>query len=154
MTELSQHSRLTRTASLIAGMAALIVVLVAPLSSVLGFASSPQAAHGCCTPEKKSKAAQDRAQEHCEHGLMSTAQGDTTQHSCGCHLMPQDAAVPGEVVALTSSTLSFGPAVAAPNNLQVDIPLAREPDEAKPTYALHLPAASQPLYLLHGVLLL
>jgi hypothetical protein len=68
--------------------------------------------------------------------------------------MPQDVAVPGEAVSLASSTLSFGPGVAAHNNLPVDIPLARGPDQGDPSYAPHLLPASQPLYLLHGVLLL
>ena len=66
--------------------------------------------------------------------------------------MPDDSAPSGDVVALTSTTFAFGPAVALKNNLQVDIPLARAPNQRAPSQHLGFRPASTPLYLLHGVL--
>lgn len=68
--------------------------------------------------------------------------------------VPADGALPTEAVALTSTTISFGAPVPAQSNAQVDIPLAREPDEAEPTRHLHIKATTSPLYLLNSVLLL
>ncbi len=129
-------------------MTALLLVLLAPLSAVLASETAAQNSHACCEKDQ----AKDEA--HCTHTSNPTTPHHQPAHSCDCHLVPDDGDPHADAVALTSSTVTFGPMVAAQTNLQVDIPLAREPDPNAALRHLRLEPASQPLYLLNSSLLL
>lgn len=151
MTPHSRHSRLPVATRLLAGLAALFMVLLGslvPLSAAPASGSASMDGHACCEQEEPA------TEDHCTHASTSTADANRPAHPCECHLRPDDADTPGETVALTNSTIAFGPAVASQNSLQVDIPLAREPDEPRPARHLDFKPATGPLYLLNSVLLI
>lgn len=144
----SPHGCPPRAAGLLAGLAALTVVLLMPVSPLLALGLTSHDTHACCQID------QTEEHERCVTGAGPTAHQEESSKRCGCHVVPADGALPTEAVALTSTTISFGAPVPAQSNAQVDIPLAREPDEAEPTRHLHIKATTSPLYLLNSVLLL
>ena len=148
MSHQSAYNYPPRAAGLLAALAALTVVLLMPVSPLLALGLTVHDAHECC------QADQAEEHEHCMTGAGPTAHQEPTSKQCGCHVVPADGALPAEAVALTSATISFGAPVPAQSNAQIDIPLAREPDEAEPTHHLHRKAPAAPLYLLNSVLLI
>lgn len=148
MTRDSRHNRLTMAVSLLASLAAVLAVLLAPLSAAFAGVSAPGEAHACCKEQTSEPS------EHCAPSVIAPGNHAHPDGPCECHVMPDTGVAVEAAAALTSSTHSFDPAVAAQNNLQVDIPLAREPDDtASARHATFQPAAP-PLYLLNSVLLL
>jgi hypothetical protein len=134
-------------AGFLSGLAALLLVLTAPLSAAFAVEAGGSDAHACCQSVEETSAG------HADgHDCAPMAAPTSTSHPCGCHLTPDDGE-PGAAVSLTASTVTFGAPVAAQTNIQVDIPLAREPDEPAPAAALQ-PKPSSALYLLNSVLLL
>lgn len=129
------------------GLAALAMVLLAPVASAVALGQSSHSGHECCQNDEPKE-------DHCARSAMSTAHQTHSSKQCDCHIAPADSALPGEAVALTGSTFAFGATVAAQTNLQIDIPLAREPDGVAAPAGLRLKPVSPPLYLLNSVLLL
>lgn len=76
-----------------------------------------------------------------------------TPQECPCRIEPADDAPVGHVLALSPSTVTFGPMVAPQSNPQVDIPRPRATGLVPSAEHLRASPSSQPIYILNRVLL-
>lgn len=152
-----QHRGPGRATSLLAGLAGLLLVLLAPVAVAVGLESPSADEHACCPGEDSAeKQQQDSADaEACDSMTSCAAMTHSKQvpHSCSCHVMPEDSGQPADATGLIGSTFAFGQAVLTQTNLQIDIPRAREPDPVS-TSRLDFESTTTSLYLLHNAFLL
>ena len=131
--------------------ATVLFVMVAMFGGLFAVPSGAMAAqgtssnHDCCGP---SVAESDPCEPAVDCGMIQMPQ------DCRCRISTDDNRPVGHVLALSNSTVTFGPAIAPQSNPHVDLPLPRAPGLVPTAEHLRPSPPSQPLYILNNILLI
>ena len=130
--------------------AALAAVVFLTLASGAVFAASALAESGsadkCCCKSSSASSSASGEMNPCAHAGPSG--------ECPCHVAPADAWPPNDVLGLAAQTGSWAPVAMTPRSHTLEGPRARAAVRRAVVAPTHTPTPSQPLYLLHSILLL
>lgn len=140
---------------LLAAMVAIVfTVLVGGVGVVGGEAFAADGQSSCCCGSSESAQSNAGAMHHQKMQGGMDCHDSCQEHGCSCHISPDNNTPGGQTLALTSSTISFAPALPAQANAHIRLPEPRAPGVVRPTAATDSPHPSQPIYLLNSILLI
>ncbi|QDG50150.1 hypothetical protein FIV42_05195 [Persicimonas caeni] len=151
MTHLADiRQRLWLAATLVAIVFTVLVGGVGALGSE-AFAASQK--KSCCCDASGGDMVQKGQSHHQKAQSESDCHDVCQDHGCTCHIAPDNNTPAGNVLALSNSTISFAPALAAQDHLQLRLPQPRAPGVVSSPLA-PIPPHSPPLFLLHQTFLI
>lgn len=134
-------------------VAVLFTVLVGGVGVLGGEAFAAGEQESCCCSSEMDKA-EAGASHHQKMQADSNCHDTCQDHGCNCHIAPANSTPTGNVLALSSSTISFAPALAAQDHVQQRLPKPRAPSRVSPPSAATTTHYSPPIFLLHQTFLI